>query len=202
MTLSEKEEKLRSFLIFIIIAASSFIVGLILRYLIPQTSVLGTSLQKATKSALIFQKENGFFSLSTLASAFAQETKYFFFIFVAGFTVYADKLFICLSFFKGITSGIFMANLMCAVKVGEVVAKQQFLMTFVFTLCTVALITELCLFCSFSLYFSHKHLQPFGLKLLLKRKTTYIFALDFLAFTGMAYILILIKQGNFYFMIS
>ncbi|MBR6682363.1 MAG: hypothetical protein IKL40_05205 [Clostridia bacterium] len=202
MTLNEKEEKIRFFMIFIIIAASSFLVGLIVRYLIPQSFSLCKSYQNSLKTALILQSENGFFSLPVLASAFTEDAKFFFFVFVAGFTNYADKLFVCLSLFKGITSGFCTASLMCLIKSGEIIAKHQFLTTFVFTLYAVSLIAGLCLFCSVSLYFSKKHLQPFGLKPLLKRKTTYLFILDFLVFCGTAFILILIKQGNFLFMIS
>ena len=148
-------------MIFVIIAASSFIIGLVTRYLIPQKSELSISFQKSVQNALAVQSENVFFSFSVLSASFTEEAKFFFFVFVAGFTIYADKLFMCLSFFKGITSGFCMASLMCAIKSGELVAKHQFFTTFVFTLYTVALITGLCLFCSISLYFSRKHLQPF-----------------------------------------
>ena len=202
MTLNEKEEKIRFFMIFVIIAASSFIIGLLVRYLIPSDADICMKFQESLKNALILQSENGFFSLRVLASAFTEEAKFFFFVFVAGFTNYADKLFVCLSLFKGITSGFCMAAFMCLIKSGEIITMHQFFATSVFTLYTVALITGLCLFCSLSLYFSRKHLQPFGLKMLLKRKTTYLFAFDFFAFFGMAFILILIKQGNFLFMIS
>ncbi len=202
MTLNEREEKIRYFMIFVIISAGAFIIGLLTRYLIPSDTMLCKSMQESLCNTLSYQTENGFFEFSVLASVFTEEAKFFFFVFVAGFTYYADKLFICLSVFKGITSGFCMAALMCAVKTGDVVANHQFFTTFVFTIVAVALITCLCLFCSAALYFSKHHLQPFGLKLLLKRKTTYVFALDFLAFCGTALILILIKQGNFYFMIS
>lgn len=202
MTLNEKEEKIRFFMIFVIISAGAFIIGLLTRYLIPSNTLLCKSMQESLCNPLFYQSENGFFNLSVLASVFTEEAKFFFFVFVAGFTNYADKLFICLSLFKGITSGFCMASLMCAIKTGEIIANHPFFTTFVFTIVSVALITWLCLFCSVALYFSKHHLQPFGLKLLLKRKKTYLFALDFLAFCGTAFILILIKQGNFYFMIS
>jgi len=194
--------KIHFFFVYIVFSAIFFVMGLTLCYSIPIDSFIYSGLEENFIKGLDGIKDSAFFSLTNIIPVFLAEMKYVLFIIFASFTKHRGYIFPALVSFKGFVIGISVACLMRSIKFGNVDVEYEFLFCSVFVILSVCLISVICWLSATSLLYTDRLIFPLKINLIIKRKDTYAYLLDILAVCGALFIIVLLKIGNFKFMIS
>lgn len=195
----QKQNKTHFFFVYIICSALLFLSGLAVCYALPAHSALYRALEEKITDIL---SENRFISFRNISLSFSQELKYMFFGLVASFCTQRHILFCFTSAFKGMVTGLGCGVIMRSVKLGHIDASYEVFACFVFVVLSVASISLLCYFFSESMIFSKRLVYPPKIKIILKRKDTYSYLITFFAICGAILLVIILKQGDLFFMIS
>ena len=187
------------FLLYISVSALFFFIGIIFCYILSPNSHLYSLLEHNVVSSVLNARS---FELFSVASSFAGELKYLFFIFVSTFCTKRSPLFCLASAYKGLSVGLCSAILLRAVKLGNVVARFKVFGCVGFVVLSVANICLLCYTCTLAIIYSKNIIYPPKIKSLLKRKDTLYFLLSFLALSGASFLIILLKHGNLFLLVS
>lgn len=187
------------FLSFISVSALFFLIGLTVCYILSPDSRLFSLLENNVVSSVISARS---FDIFTLSASFADELKYLLFIFVTTFCVKRLPFFCLVSAYKGFTSGVCSAIFLRAVKIGAVIVRFKSFGCMLFIVFWVANLCILCYTCASAMIYSKSIIYPPKFKSLLKRKDTIKFLFNFLALCGASFLIILLKHGNLFMLIS
>ena len=197
--MAKLQNKLQIFKVYLIITASLYGIGLITGYLLNGNSLIFSNLESALSSSL---QSFGAFRLSNVTASFGSELFYLAFILFATLTVYRPYLYCCAVAYKGILAGLFGAVFMRVMKGGPTETRFEIPGCMIFSALTALTLCLLCWLCAEGSLFSRHIIYPPKLKYLLKRKDTYSFLSVFLAICGAVLIIIILKQGDLFLMLS
>ncbi|MBE6717771.1 MAG: hypothetical protein E7574_00745 [Ruminococcaceae bacterium] len=200
--MQKTQNKTHLLFVYTVFSCIFFIIGLTLCYVLPIDSYVYKGLEDTLINSIVGTNGLSLFRLSDIIPSFLCEAKYVIFILFASFTKYREILFPFFVSFKGFVVGISVACLMRSIKYGNLDASYGFLCCSVFVILSVCLILVICWLCATSSIYSNRLIYPLRLNLIIKRKDTYNFLLDFLAVCGALLIIVFLKIGNFSLMIS
>ncbi len=187
------------FILYISVSALFFIFGLIICYILSPDSHLYSLLENNVVSSVLTARS---FDVLSVSSSFLGELKYLFFILVTTFCTKRNTLFCLASAYKGFSVGLCSATLIRAVKLGNIVAHFKIFGCVGFVVLSVANICLLCYTCTLAMLYSKSIMYPPKIKSLIKRNDLLYFLLNFLALCGASFLIILLKHGNLFLLIS
>lgn len=201
--MKQASEKTRLLFVFSCVSAVFFLAGLVITLSLPSASFIFNGLQKAVLDiAEINSVSSTFKKIGLFISSYFDEAKLFLFVFLACFTTHRSKFFICVCAFKGASSGIGCSLFLRTLPFFEVSGWHSFISSIVFVLTSVCSVILLILFCTKATLFSKKIIYPIKISSFLKRKDTKLFIFDLFAFCGLLIVIMFLKVGNLFSIIS
>ena len=201
--MKKASEKTRLLFIFSCVSAVFFLTGLVITFSLPAGSFIYNGLERAVLDiSKINLEANSLEKIGIFISSYFDEAKVFLFAFLACFSIHRSKFFIGACAFKGIVSGIGCSLFLRSLPFFEKSGWHSFLSALFFVLTSVGGVVLLIWFCTKASMFSKKIIYPIKILPFLKRKDTGLFILDLFAFCGMLIVIMFLKVGNLFFIIS
>lgn len=201
--MKQSSEKTRLLFVFSVISAVSFLIGLVITFSLPAGSFIYNGLERAVLDISKLNSNSEFSEkIGVFISSYFDEIKLLLFAFLSCFSIHRSKLFIGVCAFKGITSGIGCGLFLRTLPYFEHSEWLSFLSAIIFVTSTVGCVLFLIYFCVKGSLFSKRVIYPIKFLPFLKRKDTRLFILDLLAFCGALIVILLLKIGNLFIIIS
>ncbi|MBR5314418.1 MAG: hypothetical protein IKU45_03275 [Clostridia bacterium] len=201
--MKKSPENTRLLLTFSAVSAIFFIVGLFTLLSIPSNSFIYIGLERAV---IGISKLNANAStvekIGTFISSYFDEAKLLLFVFLSCFTIHRFKFFIGLCAFKGIASGMGCGIFLRTLPHFELSGWTSFFSSIIFVSTSVCSLLLVIYFCINAFSFSKRIIYPIRISPFFKRKDSRLFILDLFACEGILIIIMLLKIGNLFFVIS